>query len=182
MKLTYLLIILTALSGLLQLPQLQPLVIWNIDLIENGQWWRIITGNLTHTNGAHFFVNIAALWIVAYLFRPKTIPLTITIIILSAVVGFSLIWFNFHTYAGLSGVLHGLFAFYAFREALHERKSSWLLVIGVCAKIGYEQLYGASESTASLIDATVAVEAHLVGGIAGILLATGLTVFHRVRG
>jgi len=43
-------------------------------------------------------------------------------------------------YVGLSGTLHGLFAFYALKEALGGRKSSWLLVIGVMLKVASEQL------------------------------------------
>ncbi len=173
MKLIYLLAVLTALSALFQLPQLQPLVIWNIDQIQSGQWWRIVSGNLTHTNHAHFLMNIAALWLVAALFRPTIKSFIITTTIMSVLVGSAMMLFSFHTYAGLSGVLHGLFAFYALGEAQEGRNSSWLLVGGVCAKIAFEQLYGASENTASLIDAAVATEAHLVGGIAGVLLAIG---------
>lgn len=75
------------------------------------------------------------------------------------------------TYAGLSGVLHGLFSFGALREALRGQRSSWLLVAGVLVKVGYEAIYGASEMTSRLIDAHVAVEAHAIGAISGLLLA-----------
>ncbi len=179
MKLPHLLIAITLLTAIFQLPQVQPLLIWNIDLIESGQWWRIVSGNLTHTNSIHLLMNLTALWIIAYLFRPVVKSFAVAIIVLSAVVGGLLLCFNFHTYAGLSGVLHGLFAFYALSEALNGRQSSWLMVVGVCVKIGYEQLYGASESTANLINAAVATEAHLVGGITGILLAVGFAWFNR---
>ncbi|CAH0526593.1 hypothetical protein VHP8226_01947 [Vibrio hippocampi] len=74
-------------------------------------------------------------------------------------------------YLGLSGILHALFAFLALREALQGRQSSWLLVIGVIGKVALEQIQGAPESTAKLIQANVAIEAHLIGAITGLTLA-----------
>ncbi len=76
-------------------------------------------------------------------------------------------------YVGLSGTLHGLFAYYALNEALNGRRSSWLLVLGVIGKVGWEQWFGASASTAELIGARIATEAHLAGLVGGLLLAAG---------
>lgn len=161
----------TAISALFQLPYLQSLVIWNGELIQNGQWWRILSGNMTHTNTIHLTMNIAALWIIAYLFTPSTKNLLGTLISLSIIVGLGLLFTNLGSYAGLSGVLHGLFTYYALSEALRGRKSSWLLVVGGIVKVAHEQFYGASSNTAELISAEVATQSHLIGGIAGLVLA-----------
>ena len=75
------------------------------------------------------------------------------------------------SYVGLSGVLHGLFANLALKEALDGRKSSWLLIIGVIAKVAWELTMGASQSTSELINARIAVESHLFGVISGLLFA-----------
>jgi rhomboid family GlyGly-CTERM serine protease len=78
---------------------------------------------------------------------------------------------NMTSYVGLSGVLHGIFAYYALQESLQGRKGSWLLVIGVLAKVGWEMTMGASQSTSELINARVAVESHLFGALTGLVLA-----------
>ncbi|UGA55628.1 rhombosortase [Vibrio sp. VB16] len=179
MKLSYFLILVTVISALFQLPYLQNLVVWHHELIQNGQWWRILSGNFTHTNTIHFSMNIAAMWVIAYLFKPSAKSLLGALLFLSTSVGLGLLFSTLHSYAGLSGVLHGLFAFYALSEALYGRKSSWLLVIGLIIKIVHEQLYGASISTAKLISAEVAIEAHLIGGVTGLSLAVMLYVLLR---
>ena len=157
--------------ALLQIPQIQPLVEWNAALIEQGQWWRILTGNLTHTNLPHLGMNLLALWVMGHLFRPAAKELMLVLVVISVSVGTAILFSSMQIYVGLSGALHGVFAYYALKEALEGRKSSWLLVVGVIAKIGWEQVYGASPETASLIGARVAIEAHLAGGISGIALA-----------
>lgn len=77
-----------------------------------------------------------------------------------------LIW-----YAGLSGALHGIFAWGACVDIKEKMKSGWLLLIGLAIKVGYEQIDGSSEQVANLIDAKVAVDAHLFGAL------TGITIF-----
>ncbi|HCB15825.1 MAG TPA: rhombosortase, partial [Alteromonas sp.] len=76
-----------------------------------------------------------------------------------------LIW-----YVGLSGALHGIFVWGAFMDILNKVRSGWLLLAGVAAKLVFEQLQGSSEDVASLIDANVAVDAHLYGAVCGVLL------------
>ena len=171
MKLHTLLLIVSLICALLQLPLLQKGVEWNATLIEQGQWWRILSGNFTHTNLPHMGMNLLALWIMSYLFRPAVKSLIITLAANSLFVGTAILLSSMQLYVGLSGVLHGIFAYYALTEALEGRKSSWLLVVGVIAKMGWEQLFGASPETASLIGARVAIEAHLAGGISGLFLA-----------
>ncbi|MDG3087553.1 rhombosortase [Vibrio hannami] len=170
MNLYLLLFLTTILSALFQTPFIQSLTIWNSQLIVSGEWWRIVSGNFTHTNIYHLILNTSALWIIAYLFKPKAKSLNILLLAISAFVGMCLLMSDTLIYAGLSGVLHGIFAYYAMKETVGGRKTSALLVLGVIAKVGYEQVFGASESTAQLIGARVAIEAHLAGCISGIVI------------
>lgn len=55
-------------------------------------------------------------------------------------------------------------------DILNKVRSGWLLLAGVAAKLVFEQLQGSSEDVASLIDANVAVDAHLYGAVCGVLL------------
>ncbi|WP_413284031.1 rhombosortase [Vibrio sp. MA40-2] len=171
MKLSYFVIVVTIICAIFQLPAIQSSVIWNSDLIHHGQWWRILSGNLTHTNVAHLIMNTLALWLLCYLFKPSYKKFSVILISLCLVVGMGLLMSTLQIYAGLSGVLHGIFVYFTLCEIINRRKSSWLLLAGIVIKIAYEQIYGASISTAELINARVAIEAHLIGTIAGTGLA-----------
>ena len=112
-------------------------------------------------------MNLAGLWIVSYLFQPTRKQLTSALAVISLVIGLALLLSSIQIYVGLSGTLHGLFGLFALREALNGRKSSWLLVLGLVAKIAWEQLVGPSSTTGELINARVAIEAHLAGALTG---------------
>ncbi|UUM31442.1 rhombosortase [Vibrio japonicus] len=147
---------------------------WHRMLILDGQWWRILSGNYTHTNFAHLGMNLAALWVITFIFKPSAKSLLLTLSALTLAVGLLNFFSDMQNYVGLSGVLHGLFACYALKEVLDGRKSSWLLVLGVIAKVTWELTMGASESTSELINARVAVESHLFGVISGLLFTAAM--------
>lgn len=95
-------------------------------------------------------------------------------LVISLVTGVALLFSSIQIYVGLSGTLHGLFGLFALNEALSGRRSSWLLVLGLITKIAWEQLIGPSSTTGELINARVAIEAHLAGAIAGGFMAMAL--------
>ncbi|SHG01064.1 rhomboid family GlyGly-CTERM serine protease [Vibrio gazogenes DSM 21264] len=115
-------------------------------------------------------MNLIALWLITFIFRPSARILWQQILLLGVFIGIGLFWTELYFYVGLSGILHGLFASFALSEALQGRKSSWLLVVGVCSKVFWEQYFGASETTRALIEAPVAIQAHLLGLVGGLLL------------
>ncbi|KUI99897.1 membrane protein [Vibrio sp. MEBiC08052] len=145
------------------------MLVWDKQAITQGQWWRIVTGNFTHTNTTHLAMNLIALWLITLIFRPSVRALWQQLLLLSLLIGIGLFWSDLDFYVGLSGTLHGLFASFALSEALQGRKSSWLLVVGVCGKVIWEQCFGASEATQALIEAPVAIQAHLLGLAGGLL-------------
>jgi membrane associated rhomboid family serine protease len=50
MRLYSVLLLISLIITMLQIPALQTVAEWNAALIRQGQWWRILTGNFTHTN------------------------------------------------------------------------------------------------------------------------------------
>lgn len=122
-------------------------------------------------------MNLAGLWIISYLFQPSKKQLVLALLVISLVTGIALLFSSIQIYVGLSGTLHGLFGLFALSEALNGRRSTWLLVLGLIAKIAWEQLIGPSSTTGELINARVAIEAHLAGALAGgfISIASFLT-------
>lgn len=132
---------------------------------------RILSGNFAHTNFAHLAVNLAALWVIAFVFRPSVRSYATLLVVISIGVGIGILYTPIKSYVGLSGTLHGLFAYYALREALQGRVNSWILAAGVIAKVLWELTVGSPISTAEMINARVAVEAHLLGVVNGMLFA-----------
>ncbi|OEF04019.1 rhombosortase [Vibrio genomosp. F10] len=155
----------------LQFEPLSSYVEWNAAAIHSGQWWRILTGNFTHTNFAHWAMNLIGLWFIGFIFKPNLRTLLLPLLLTSMAVGIGNLFTDMQIYVGLSGSLHGLFGYYALRESLHGRKSSGLLVFGLMAKIVWEFSFGASTMTSDLIDARVAIESHLFGAVSGLSLA-----------
>lgn len=154
------------------------------DLITQ-QWWRLISGNFLHTNFNHLLLNSAGvilLWALhGQYFTAKSYLLYVCLLCLATTLGIysfapQLLW-----YVGLSGALHGLFMLGAYFDIKQGFKSGWLLMIAVLAKVIHEQFYGASDDIATLIDAKVAIDAHLYGCIAGVFLITLLSSMTALR-
>lgn len=153
--------------------------------ISNGEYWRLFTGNLLHTNQWHLLMNLAGLWVLLFLFKPHFRALNFTLIfsVLCLLQGLGLYLFypGLLGYVGLSGMLHGLFTYGAIRDFSTGLKSGYLLLLGVIIKVAYEQIFGASIQVTQMIDARVATEAHLVGVITGILVVGLVSVFSKLK-
>lgn len=145
---------------------------WEHDAIISGQWWRIVTGNFAHTNIYHLTMNLLGLWIICFIFRThlKVKSFCCILLCLSTLIGISLLFTSIDIYVGLSGVLHGIFAYYALVEYRQGNKSSIWLVIGVVVKVLWEQVFGSQTGSEGLIGASVATSAHLCGVIGGLAL------------
>ncbi|GGO70838.1 rhombosortase [Bowmanella pacifica] len=143
--------------------------------IENGQWWRLLTGHLLHTNFNHLLLNSAGvllLWALhGYYYQYRPYLLFMLLSALACSLGLYLFSVQLIWYVGLSGVLHGLFAWGAMMDIRQGIQSGWLLLLGLWAKVIYEQWFGPSADVAALIDANVAIDAHLFGAISGTVLA-----------
>ena len=114
-------------------------------------------------------MNAAALTVFCFIFKDILTPKKLwgLLFSISLMAGGLLLLSPIQSYVGLSGVLHGLFIWAAIEDIKQKRNTGWLLLIGVIAKICWEQYFGASASTVSLINAKVATEAHLIGATCG---------------
>ena len=144
------------------------------DLIAQGEGWRIITGNLAHTNGWHLLLNLSGLAVLYSLFQEYLTGwrLPVLLLLLGTAVGLGIWWGCPQTqwYMGLSGLLHGLFVWGAMQDIRFRRHSGWLMLAGVAIKLGVD-FYSAGESPVSaLIGARVHIESHFIGALAGLLL------------
>ena len=153
--------------------------------IQDGEWWRLITAHLCHTNGYHLLLNAAGLVVITSLFIHtfKTISLLSIFLFSSLFISACLYWFEpaVEWYVGLSGVLHALFAIGVCDEINKKDKWGAILGLGLVLKITFEQLNGASASTESLIGATVLINAHLYGAIAGLTYFLCLAIKQKIK-
>ncbi|MGB5279352.1 MAG: rhombosortase [Gammaproteobacteria bacterium] len=156
-------------------------------LIDQGQYWLLLTGHLVHLNWVHWALNMAGLLIVAVFFSLYGSMLDwLFVLLFSALVtGLGLYWLHPELiwYVGLSGVLHGLFIYGAIREIRFYPFSGYLLVLLIAAKLFWEYMNGALPGSEAMTGGRVLVEAHLYGAMAG-LVAVFVTwllhLFHKL--
>ena len=155
-------------------PALAEILNYQQQAISQGEFWRLFTGHFLHTNGFHLLLNIVAIALLTGLharyYHLKNYALLFLLITLGTSTGIYYLSPELKDYVGLSGVLHGVFIWGAIMDIKHKEKTGYLLFLGICVKIAHEQFYGASDSIAGLIDANVAIDAHLWGAISGLLI------------
>jgi len=156
-------------------------LIYQRTLISQGQLWRLFTGHFLHTNGFHLLLNLAALILLWALhgrfYSIKNYSALFFCCAISTSVGIYFYNAELIQYVGLSGVLHGIFVFGAIMDINAKDKTGYLLFVGVWLKIAHEQIYGASADVSDLIEASVAVDAHLWGAVGGLIF----TIIYLVR-
>ncbi|GGD68870.1 rhombosortase [Lacimicrobium alkaliphilum] len=167
-------------------PDSYKLLAYHRDAITDFQWWRLFTAHLLHTNLNHLLLNGAGVILLWAVFGEYYRLRQYLSIVFACALGISvgLYWQvpELSWYVGLSGVLHGLFVCGAISDIHAGRRSGWLLLIGVAVKVGYEMQFGGDQTVSALIDARVAVEAHLFGAISGLLISLPTLFYLRADG
>ncbi|MCI2284129.1 rhombosortase [Colwellia sp. MSW7] len=155
------------------------------NLIIQGELWRLLTGHLLHTNGYHLLLNLTALIMLWALhgrfYTIKNYSALFLFCCLSTSVGVFYSSPSLIQYVGLSGVLHGIFVYGAIMDIMSKDKTGYLLFLGVWLKIAHEQIYGAGKDVSNLIEANVAVDAHLWGAIGGLFFTMVYLFFIKLK-
>jgi rhomboid family GlyGly-CTERM serine protease len=153
--------------------------------IRHWELWRSLSAHFVHTNHWHLLLNLGGLLLTWLLFFEYFKWHRILFVVLVCTIGLSVLLLvtgnleNIAWYAGLSGTLHGIFAFALLLDISTKRKSTYILIALGLSKLLYEQLGGSTLQTASLIGANVAINAHLWGAVLGVV--AGLTVKYSGR-
>ncbi len=164
-----------ALAAVTTLEAFQALSLYNRGLIEAGEWWRLLTGNLAHLNLRHLLLDLFA-WILIFLLGRAWLSVTdwiVCLVVCCLAVSAGLYWFSpeIGIFGGLSGALHGLFVVMAFKQLRAGDRLGWLLLLLVTVKLLYEGRYGGTPGTSELIGVPVAAETHLYGALGGAVLS-----------
>ena len=138
---------------------------------EPWRWW---TAHWVHVGWIHFLLNMIAFICLPFIFpQIKNRFLIFLLFVLPPLSSLTFYYFYPHieAYAGLSGILHGLYIASAFLYLkFHRERNFTILVLGlVVAKLIWENTFG-QLGTAQLIGSPVLVEAHLVGAFWGAII------------
>ena len=138
--------------------------------------WRLWTAHWVHLGLWHFALNAIALVLLPEIFLRTSQRFFILLwLVLPPVLSLTLYTFqpNLIQYAGLSGVLHGIYLATALNaiQSSHvaERRMGWLVALGLCLKVSWEA-YSGNSQTAELIGAPVILQSHLYGASLGFLI------------
>lgn len=160
--------------------------------LASGQVWRLLSGHLVHMNTPHLMLNLLALFLLCELLWRDLDWRHVAALLLCAALGISAALLTWHPevawYAGLSGILHGLWAACAWHGAsdresttpsssrpsyawqarwpMHRRISALALAL-LCLKLALEWYLGPSQRTAHAIGGEVIAVAHAYGALSG---------------
>lgn len=166
------------LSTLFMAVNSNPLFEFNRSLIEQHQWWRIATSQFVHANWTHLGLNVLGIVFIWLLHAEHRSPLRYLVHTLFLAIWTGMgIWLfcpTINVYTGLSGLLHGVIVWGAVKDMCVGMRTGLWLFAGIWVKLGWEQWHGPSVDVGNLIDSRVAIEAHLIGAIGGLILSLNL--------
>lgn len=172
LRLPWMTLIIAGLASLVYcLPQLSSALIYDRDLVFDGQWWRVATSLLVHYSVSHLVWNLLVLVVFGTLIEASRRAAFVWLILL-CMAGNSLLVLNsgIALFAGISGLVVALAAYCCMMNiARAEAVKPWsLLLITLLAKVGYEAMSGTPLFAGG--DFRVLPQVHLAGLIAALIL------------
>lgn len=149
--------------------------------------WRLWTAHLVHVGWMHAVLNLTALLLLPWIFPHYPVRRFWLILLVGSPLlslWLSLALPDLLRYAGLSGILHGIY----FSAAIHawmtrsDRLVAWVLCLGITIKLISEQLT-LGQTSAALIGAPVLTQAHYMGVavVLGLSAVFGHLTTHNLR-
>jgi rhomboid family GlyGly-CTERM serine protease len=148
---------------------------YQLDLVEQGQIWRLVSAHFVHVGWMHLLLNGLGLAICVSLSNPGWSPSRWLLCCVILAVGISLLLSVFNPelsdYAGLSGVLFGLYLLTALSLYSRDRLIAILVIVAIVGKVIMEQFNFYDFNSGELIGARVIVDTHLYGLLMAIAIA-----------
>lgn len=157
-------------------------LMYDRELIEAGQVWRLFSAHFVHLSTTHMLGNAMGIILLGYI-AGKYLNNILGLVLLLwcvLVVGLGLYWYAdyLQRYVGLSGVLHGLLLVAPFISRYYSWRVACVFLIVIVLKVVWEQspfyddmaLFGA-------IGGRVEANAHLLGVLAGLAFLLGYLAY-----
>lgn len=142
-------------------------------LVADGEWWRLLTGHITHLGWTHLALNVmglALMWALFYDDYPLRHWVLILVCSLIAIdTAFFFIERDLRWYVGLSGVLHGVMAAGTLAHLQRHEPDVWILLPFLTTKLIYEQFVGTMPYSLEAANGPVVVDAHLYGTLGAVV-------------
>ena len=143
--------------------------------VATGAIWRLLTANFIHLGWSHLALNATGMVLMSWIFGRDWPAHRWVLAVLIAGFFSSL---GVHAASpevawmiGLSGALHGLFAFGAVGWVRLDDKLGWALLAGLAIKLTYEQLTGSLAIYEPIVGGPIVTDAHLWGAAGGLIAA-----------
>ena len=141
-------------------------LVWQRDALAAGEWWRLFSAHAVHLSSTHLLLNLLGLLLLSELLCDELSAAEWSSLLLMCALGISLLlWFlqpQLQWYAGLSGVLYGLWAGAAgLRCVVAKKPIHWLALMALMVRL--------ASGSASIADIPVVAEAHWYGAACGLL-------------
>ncbi|MGA9854192.1 MAG: rhombosortase [Gammaproteobacteria bacterium] len=151
--------------------------------ILHGQVWRVFTGNFVHLGWEHVGEDMAG-YVLLYLLLEDVLPgwrCPLLVLLGSLGVGIGILLGDpgLQWYMGVSGALNTLWIAGAMLLMRQRDWIGWLLAVFLSLKLIYEQLQGPLPWSVSTTGGPVAVDAHLYGTFAGVILGLAILAWRR---
>jgi rhomboid family GlyGly-CTERM serine protease len=169
----WLLLIVLTLDAVLGLGDSVSLILrYDRSAIAAGGWWRLLTAHIVHLDAHHLILNELGLVLMWSLFAQDYDAVEWCVIVLGGALAISsgLWWLSPQVgwYVGASGVLHSVMAAGAAKHLVEHAWDRWILTVGLCAKLAWEQ-WGGTPAPGIVVDA------HLYGACCGFLVGAALS-------
>jgi len=162
-------------------PALQ-LLRFSRDGLAAGDWWRLPTAHFIHLGWAHAGLNVLGVLLCCAL-APRLFDRFLWLRLAGLALGLSLLLWRFSpevsSYAGLSGVLYGLFAMGLLPQARRGDHPAALALAAIAAWMLWQWLVAPAALEEHLIGGRIVGVAHIYGFCLGLALLALQSVWHR---
>ncbi len=154
---------------------------WHRTAIDGGDWFRLLGAHVAHINARHLLFNLLGLSLLAELLMEHWRGAAIVSLCVASALGTSLLLWHrepdLQWYAGLSGLLHGLWGGAALAGWLDLRSR-----LHACALAAlFAKLIWLNPATGVSADLPVVPVAHLYGASSGLAWAALICAWRRLR-
>ena len=159
------------------LPLAQSALVYNRAAVADGEFWRLVTGNLVHLSMPHFLIDVTALLVAGALIEMHRYRhFAMLCLVSGALIGVTLYVAmpEIVVFGGLSGVVTAAVTYLCLHGVRQEGAWKWLCLLvlaGLVAKLGVEMAFGFSLTVGAGTQTFVPVPvSHAVGAVTALLL------------